>query len=78
MEDAVLKFGFKVAVMIVTARDINQAPTKFKNIISYYVSITQAMVDSRFEHIWANNSGAGLGHHPTADCGAALDVIYKR
>ena len=31
------------------------------------------MVDSHCEILWYNNSGAGLGHHPTADYRASSD-----
>ena len=73
MEDAVLTFVFKAAVMFVTSIYINQASTEFKNFILFYPSITQAMVESHCEILWANNSGVGLGRHPTEDYGAATD-----
>ena len=36
------------------------------------------MVDPYYEIIWAKNSVAGLGRHPTAGYGAAADVTEKQ
>ena len=44
LEDDVSTFGFKSAVLIVTARDTGHARTGVKNIILSYLSITQIMV----------------------------------
>ena len=65
LEDSVFIFGFKASVLIVAAIYLNQAPTEFNNSILFYPSIIEAMVDSHCENLWNNNSGAGLGHHPT-------------
>ena len=78
MEDTEFKFGFKEAVLIVAARDINQVPAEFNNVILLYPSITQAMVDSHCEIMRYNESVAGSGHHPTADYGAAEDDTAKQ
>ena len=64
LEDTVLTFVFKALVLVVKIRDGFHIPTEFTNVISFYPSITQAMVDSHCENMWANNSGEGLGRHP--------------
>ena len=61
-----------------TSRDVFHVPTEVNNIVLFYPSTTQAMVDSQCEIIWANTSGAGLGRHPTADYVAAADVLTKK
>ena len=77
LEDDVSTFGFKASVLIVTDRDGNHAPTEVKEIIMSYPYINQVMVDSHFEILWAENSGAGLGRQPTAIYGAGLDNPEK-
>ena len=39
LEDDVLKFGFKEAVMVVTYRYLNQAPTESNNFMYFHPSI---------------------------------------
>ena len=79
MEDAVYIFGFKTAVFILTARDAGHALTEFKNIIILsYPSITQIMVYSNCEILWAENSGSYLGCHPTENYAAGLDDTRKQ
>ena len=58
--------------------DSGHTPTKFINIILYYPSITQIMVESHCEILWADNSGAGLGSYPTANFGSGLDDPSKQ
>ena len=77
MEGSVSTFGSKASVHIFTAIDLNYVPTEFKNIISYYTPITQTMVDSHYEIMRGNNSGAGLGRQPSAGYGAAADDAEK-
>ena len=72
MEDAVSTFGFKSAVLIVISRDAGHATTEVKNIILSYPSSTQIMVDSHCEILCADNSGADLGRHTTANYTAGL------
>ena len=64
--------------MIVTSRDLNQSPTEFENIILFYPSIKQDMVNSHCEIMWDNNSGAGLGSHPKSDYGSAAGLPDKQ
>ena len=71
--DSVSTFGFKSAVLIVTPRYAGHAPTELKNIILPYPSTIKIMVDSYCEILWADNSGAYLGHQPTANYAAGLD-----
>ena len=78
LEDDVSTFGSKAAVLIVTTRYVVHVPTEFKNVILFYPSITQAMMESHCEIMWDNISGAGLGCHPTADYGAAPDAPEKQ
>ena len=78
LEDAVSTFGFKTAVLIVTDIYGVHVPTEFNTIILSYKFITKAMVDSHCWILWSNNSGSGLGHHPTAYCGAAKDNPVKK
>ena len=54
----------KQKFIIVTYRYGVHVPTEYKYVIISYTSITQFMVDSQCEIMWANNSGAGLGGHP--------------
>ena len=72
LEDDVSTFGFKSAVLIVTSRVAGHAPTEVKTIILSYPSITQVIVDSHYEILWADNSGANLGCHPKANYAAGL------
>ena len=53
--------------------DAGHEPTEVKNIILSNPSITQIMVDSYCEILWAENSGAYLGRHPTENYAAVLD-----
>ena len=78
LEYAISTFGFKSAVFIVTAIDAVHAPTEVKNIILYYPSITKIMVDSHCEILWADNSGAYLGCHPTANYAAVLNDVERQ
>ena len=78
LEDFVYIFGLKAAVLIVTNRYLNQSPTKFKNTILLYSSITQAMVESHFVILLDNNAWACLGSHTTADYGSSADVTAKQ
>ena len=72
MEDYISKFGFKAAVFIVTSRDGGHALTEVKEIILSYTSITQVMVDSYCEILWADNPGEYLGNHRTENYAAGL------
>ena len=78
MEDALSTFGFKSAVLIVTARDSGHELTEVRNIILCYPYITQIMVDSLYEILWANNSGADLERHPTRNYASGLDYREKQ
>ena len=49
LEYDVSTFGFKSAVFIVTSIYGDNSPTEVKDIIMYYPSITQVMVDSHCE-----------------------------
>ena len=64
--------------MVVTTRDAVHAPTEVKIVILSYPSITQIMVDSHCEILWANNYGAYLGHHPIANYAVRLDESEKQ
>ena len=64
MEDAVFIFGFKASVFIVITRDALHVPSKVKDIILHYPSITQVMVEPHCEILWSDNSGEGLGASP--------------
>ena len=77
-EDAVSTFGFKSAVLIVTDIDTINSPTEVKNIILSYPSITQIMVESHCEILWADNSGENLGRQPTANYVAAIYDAEKQ
>ena len=72
MDDSVSTFGFKSAVFIVTSRDAKNVPNEFKDIILSYPSITQVMVDSYCEILWADNPGEYLGNHRTENYAAGL------
>ena len=61
-----------------TSRDSVHAPTEVKNIILSYPSTTQILVDSHCKILWADNSGADLGLHPTANCASGLDDADKQ
>ena len=61
-----------------TAIDSGHVPTEIKNIILSYPSITQIMVDSHYEILWADNSGADLGHHPTSKYSAGIYDAEKQ
>ena len=78
MEDAVSKFGFKSAVLIVKAIYAGHEPTEVKNIILSYLSITQIMVDSHCEILRADNSGANLGRHPGENYSAGIFDAEKQ
>ena len=71
MEDSVSTFGFKPEFLILTARDAGHALTEIKDIILPYPPITKIIVESHYEIMWVDNSGAGLGQYPTANYGAA-------
>ena len=73
MEYDVSTFGFKSTVFIVTYIYGDHSPTEVKDIIMYYPSITQVMVDSHCEILWGDNSGSDLGCHPIANYAAGLD-----
>ena len=73
MEDYVSTYEFKSAVLIVKSRYIGYSPTEVKDIILSYPSITKFMVDSHCDFLWSDNSGAYLGHHPTANYASGLD-----
>ena len=77
-EDAVSTFGFKSAVLIVIDIDTINSPTEVKNIILSYPSITQIMVESHCEILWADNSGENLGRQPTANYVAAIYDAEKQ
>ena len=55
-----------------TDRDTHSVTTEVKDIIIYYPSITQVIVESHCEIMWAENFGASLGHYPTANYGSGL------
>ena len=57
LEDDVFTSGFKSAFLIVTDIDAGHAPTEVNNIILSYPSITQIMLYSHCEILWAENSG---------------------
>ena len=78
LEDDVYTFGYKAAVMIVTTRDGFHIPTEVSNTILSYPATTHAMVDSHGDIMWANNSVAGLGRHPTENYGSGLDDREKK
>ena len=78
MEDDVSTFGFKSAVLVVTARYVGRAPTEVNNTVLYYPSITQIMLDSQFEILWADNSGANLGSHPISNYAEGIDDAQKQ
>ena len=78
MEDVVSTFGLKAENLIVMARDTIHATTEVKGIILYYPYTPQVIVDEHCEILWADNSGAGLGRHPTANHGAGLDNLTKQ
>ena len=78
MEDDVSIFGFKASVLVVTARDGHHSPTEAKGIILFYPSITQKMVESHFEILWADNSGAILERYDTGNYGAELNNPAKQ
>ena len=63
---------------MVTARYPGNVPTEFNNIIHSYNSITGAIIESHYEILWANKSGAGLGCISTAYYGAAPDDVEKQ
>ena len=50
-----------------TNRDSLHAATELNEIIMFYPSITQVLVNSHYEVLWDDSSGAGLGRHPTAN-----------
>ena len=52
--------------------------TKWKNFSLFYPSITQAIVDSHYEIMRANNSGECLGRHPITYYGAEVDISAKQ
>ena len=74
---AVSTFGFKVEVLIVTARGLLSATTKVEDIIMSYLYITQGMVDSHCEILWTEKSGADLGRQPTSNDEEGLDNPQK-
>ena len=61
-----------------TARDAHQSPTEFKDIILSYPTIKKVMADPHYEILWADNSGAGLGSHPTENYGAGIYYTPKQ
>ena len=63
LKDDISTFGLKIAVLIVTAKDVIHAPTEVKETILSYIYITQVMVESYCEILWDYNPGAGLGNH---------------
>ena len=77
-EDYISKFGFKPAVLILTARYSGHVSTEVKNIIMSYPFITQMMVDSHCEILWADNSVAHLGCHSTTNYAAGLYDASKQ
>ena len=78
LEDAVSKFVFKSAVLIVTTRDAGHAPTEANNIFLSLPSITSIILNSHCKILWADNYGADLGHHPTETYTAGLDDADKQ
>ena len=78
LEDAVSTFGFKSAVLIVTSRYEGHTCTEVNNTILSYPYITKIMVKSHFEVLWADNSGADLGRHLTANCSAGQNDADKQ
>ena len=73
LENAVSTFGFKAVVLIVTSIDALHVPTEVKDNILSCLYIAKFMVDSHCKILWDDNSGAGLGRHPTANHGEVLD-----
>ena len=61
-----------------TDRDAGHPSTEAKNTILSYPSITQIMVDSHCEILWAENSGAYLGRHPTQNYAAGIYGAEKK
>ena len=78
MEYVASIFGFKSAVLIVTDIDASNSTNEVKNIILSYPPITQIMVDSHCEILWADNSEAGLGCHPTENYVSGIDDPSKK
>ena len=78
MEDTVSTFGFKSAVLLVTTRYPGHSPTEFKYIILYHPYITQIMVKSHCEIMWADNPGAYFRCHPTANYSEGIDDVEKQ
>ena len=78
MEDAISTFGFKSEVLIVTSIDGGHAYTEVKEIILSYPSITQVMVNSHCEILWADNYEAYLGRHPTEIYSEGLYDVEKQ
>ena len=78
LEDDVFTFGYNSALQVVIERDPVNVPTESKNIIHSYNSITQAIIESHCEKLWAKNTGAGLGHLTTANYGAEPDYAAKQ
>ena len=64
--------------MIVTSTDEIHIPTEAKYIIMFYPSITRYMVNSHCDILVADNSGAGLGRHPTDNYESGLDEPQKQ
>ena len=73
MKYDVSTFGFKAAVLIVTAKYGVHIPTEVSNIILFYPSFKKAMVDSQCETMWTNNSAAGLELNHTEDYVSGID-----
>ena len=56
-----------------TSGDSHNVLTEVKETILSHPSITQAMVYSHCEILWADNYGADLGRHLAANYAAGLD-----
>ena len=77
MEDAASIFGSNSEVLIVTSRYALHVNTEVKDIIMSYPYITLVMVESHCEILWTDNSGSGLGRHPTANYNSGIDDAAK-
>ena len=59
-------------------RDGDHVPTEFKEIIRSYPYITQDMMDSHCEIMWADNYGSYLGRHPTSNYASGINDSVKQ
>ena len=63
---------------MVKDRNVIHASIEVKEIIMFYQSITQVMVEPHRKILWADNSGAGLGRHTTANDETWIDNPQKQ